>query len=175
MNVRVVSWILGYFLKKFLTDLQCTDCLVYKGKHVLCWGVSPFFLKSSSNEKTASYQPLKVLCSLEGSAFLDMQKSLTITRGIEKPTTCIPPSTLLQNFLKILSTTPNFKSLQTPWKDWSLIKSFLLKQLISNVIKLNVFREVNPSNYENLIDRQGPISLFMDVREVCVCPPTRVY
>ena len=78
---------------------------VYKRKtRALLSRVSPFFHKSSSssNEKTASYQPaLKVLCSLEGSAaFLDMQKSLTITRGIEKPLHVSPPSGLLQNFFK---------------------------------------------------------------------------
>ena len=80
---------------------------VYKRKtRALLSRVSPFFLKSSSNEKTASYQPaLKVLCSLEGSAaFLDMQKSLTITRGIEKPLHVSPPSGLLQNFFKSFQT-----------------------------------------------------------------------
>ena len=33
----------------------------------------------------------------------------------------------------------------------------------TKVNELNVFREVKPSNYKNLIGRQGPISLPMDV------------
>ena len=40
---------------------------------------------------------------------------------------------------------------------------------LAKVIKSNVFREVKPSNYMNLIAGQGPILLPMDVWQVCVC------
>ena len=98
-------WVTSFFLSLKRTTILEFPSKVYKRKtRALLSRVSPFFHKSSSssNEKTASYQPaLKVLCSLEGSAaFLDMQKSLTITRGIEKPLHVSPPSGLLQNFFK---------------------------------------------------------------------------
>ena len=37
------------------------------------------------------------------------------------------------------------------------------------VSKFYVLTDVNPSNYKNLIDGQGPILLAMDARQVCVC------
>ena len=40
---------------------------------------------------------------------------------------------------------------------------YTIKFDISKVNKLLVFRVVNPSNYENLIVGQGPISLHMEV------------
>ena len=111
----LTSWVtsLSYILESHHFFYPWNELLefpskVYKRKtRALLSRVSPFFHKSSSsNEKTASYQPaLKVLCSLEGSAaFLDMQKSLTITRGIEKPLHVSPPSGLLQNFFKSFQT-----------------------------------------------------------------------